>query len=573
MKQTSKRMSWKNRALVFGLLPCALGIGVAWTVRSTDTVWLTDAGVVWPFVLTVVSAAIIAKLVVSPFEERSSAIAAWLTLWLSWFYVPIWTTAVEVPYSAAVISRDGRVHLVSDELRYRDSKVWHLTHGADIRVIHRVAGKVTASLLEIEYRYAKPYIGTRRHGEDLAASLTAAAEGVLDLKVLATRTSRIALLDNRIVQDGVLARICSAVVGQGAACPIKMSLSPLKDETVPGAAWSTLYTESEAIAERHLPTLVQLLTMPDSPLVRRDEALGLLLDLADTVAPLSQVAQRPHLLDDERFDELIRRILSAPGCDDSVIPLVVRSSRLSREQRRALRAKALSEARIATLIENASTLRITDSELGQLTPRMQLALLADAAVAVRAFQVFGERLSPEAQRDAVAGIVSARASYALSALEHVNFSPEIRRDLVRKILADAATADFSSARLSKERLQEVLTPAEMRALVGTAVKRSDASEKWLEFTLASLSVRDMTPAERQSILNELLFKSSKDALEFVSKHRNHLDPAEVNEVTRGYARTLTPGFCLHLSHRNKNRRTEYFSEDQLQIFRDCANAK
>jgi hypothetical protein len=44
----------------------------------------------------------------------------------------------------------------------------------------------------------------------------------------------------------------------------------------------------------------------------------------------------------------------------------------------------------------------------------------------------------------------------------------------------------------------------------------------------------------------------------------------VSAITRDYTRTIDPDFCLHLSHRNNNRRTDYFSEDQLRIFRECA---
>jgi uncharacterized protein YceH (UPF0502 family) len=83
----------------------------------------------------------------------------------------------------------------------------------------------------------------------------------------------------------------------------------------------------------------------------------------------------------------------------------------------------------------------------------------------------------------------------------------------------------------------------------------------------------MTPAEQQSLLTELLFRSPKTAFEFVSENRRYLEPADVNEVTRDYTRTITTEFCLHLSHRNSNRKMEYFSEAQLQIFRDCAGSK
>ncbi len=83
----------------------------------------------------------------------------------------------------------------------------------------------------------------------------------------------------------------------------------------------------------------------------------------------------------------------------------------------------------------------------------------------------------------------------------------------------------------------------------------------------------MTPAEQKSVLAELLFKGPKTAFEFVSENRRYLEPADVNEVTRDYTRTIAPDMCLHLSHRNKNRKVEYFSEAQLQILRDCAGPK
>jgi hypothetical protein len=113
----------------------------------------------------------------------------------------------------------------------------------------------------------------------------------------------------------------------------------------------------------------------------------------------------------------------------------------------------------------------------------------------------------------------------------------------------------------------------MRALIAVAIRRSETSSQWLEFTQKALPISAMTPAEQKSLLSEVLFRSPKSALEFVSENHRHLEPAEVNEVTRDYTRTITTDMCLHLSHRNKNRKTEYFSEAQLQIFRDCAGAK
>jgi hypothetical protein len=144
---------------------------------------------------------------------------------------------------------------------------------------------------------------------------------------------------------------------------------------------------------------------------------------------------------------------------------------------------------------------------------------------------------------------------------------------MKKVLADADYGDFSQAKLSKEKVQGMFTPKEMRALIEMAVKRSEDSEKWMNFTLGSLAISEMTPAERRSLLTGLLFKSPRAALEFVSENRRYLEQEEVNEVTRDYTRTIAADLCLHLSHRNANRRIEYFSEDQLQILRDCAQAK
>ena len=97
----------------------------------------------------------------------------------------------------------------------------------------------------------------------------------------------------------------------------------------------------------------------------------------------------------------------------------------------------------------------------------------------------------------------------------------------------------------------MLTPAEMRALTAMAIKRSETSGQWLDFAHKSLPVSGMTPAEQQTLLTELLFKGPKAAFEFVSENRRYLEPAEVNEVTRDYTRTITTDLCLHLSHRNQ----------------------
>jgi len=574
MKYWSRLQNAKSTAVLFGLLPCVLGLGAARYVHWTDTVWLTTAGGFWPIVLLSISSAILIKLMFSPFKDRTSGVTAWLVLAWTWFHFPLWVAAREVPYAAAVVGGDGRVHIVSEVTRDPTLRVWFLTEHSSTRIVHSVVGKVITSALELEYRYSEPYIATRRDNEDLAKPLTRAAGAILQEQAALPRGSRIALLEKRAVQDRILERICRATIGDDRVpCPIRMRLSPQSDATGLGATWSSYYTEKEAIEEKHLPTLLRLLTQPDSPIVHRQEVFALLLDIAGDVAPLSQVAQQSHFLDDDQFDKLIGRILASPGCGNEAVAIISKANRLTMEQRFALRAKALGDASIATLLAHAVPLRISDLDIAQLGPRMRPAFIADPSVAVRALEVFGERLPTGIQREAITEIIKAKPSYALAALQHVNFSAELRRDLMSKVLSDVSHDDFSKVGLSKEKLLGMLAPMEMRALIAMAVRRSETSGEWLDFALNSLPISAMTIDEQKSLLTEVLFKSPKAALEFVSENRRYLEPAEVNEVTRDYTRTITTDLCLHLSHRNKNRKMEYFSEAQLKIFRDCAETK
>lgn len=568
MKRRSKSRRWPYRAAVFGVMPCILGLGAGQFLRWNDAIWLTDAGVFWPYTLSAISAAILIKLAHSPIEETTSAVAGWLTLLLTWFYAPIWATGVKVPNTAAVVGKDGRVHVAREATRDAESPVWLLTDRPGTRTVHNVSGKLAASDLELDYSYAASYIATRPDGDDLRAPLADAAGSILSQAAKGSRTSRIALLESRPTQQQLLARICRSVVGDGIACPLKMNLVPKSEAVVPGGVWSTQYSEEEAIAEKHLPSLVRQLTQPDAVLARPDQVFALFLDLADSGEPVVQVARKSHLLDDVQFHQVIQRMLEADSGD--LAAAVVGVNRLSERQRQALRQHALDKAAISTIVDNVAAMRITDAEVAHLAARMRPTLLAEPAVAVRVLHIFGNRLPPETQRDAVEGIVRARASYALSALQGLDFAPELRRALLNKVIADASLDDFSAVRLSKEKLLQALTPSELRAVIAMAVARSEASEKWQEFVVEILPVRDMTPAERRMLLDGLIFKSPKVALEFVSKNKELLDPAEVGEVTRDYTRTITRDFCLHLSHRNKNWRTNYFSAEQLRIFRDCA---
>src|SRR5262249_16065076 len=156
----------------------------------------------------------------SPFEDATIAFAAWLTLAWTWFHVPLWVMAREVPYAAAVIDRGGRVHRGSDEAREPAFRVWYLTDHRGTRIGDNGIGTVSPSSLEFEYRFAESYIATRRDNEDLSGPLKVAASAILRQQAAQPRAARIAFIENRAVRDRVLESICQAAVGDGFACPL-----------------------------------------------------------------------------------------------------------------------------------------------------------------------------------------------------------------------------------------------------------------------------------------------------------------------------------------------------------------
>jgi len=560
-------------ATVFGVIPCILGVGIAQYLRWRGTVWLTSAGAFWPIVSLVTSIAVLIIFVVSSSKDRTARIWGWLILTWTWLYFPLWFTAQEIPQSSAVVSRDGRVFVASEWARQPTDKVWLLTGRAGDKIVRNVAGTATINAAEVQYRYSESYISGRPNEEDLSAAVSIAATAILTEEAQKTRARRIALFDNREVHDQLLGKLCRTIVPKETKCPMKLSLSAQSEATILGAVWSKFYTEKEAMDEKHLPTLVQLLTQDNARLVDRDRAFALFLDLANSPEMLATVARKSGSLSASQFDELIKRILTSPGCGNEAVTVLSKVNRLTEEHRRALRAKVFREASLASIANNATALRISDSEIAQLALRIQAPSELAPEVAVLVLEIFGERLPAEAQQEATASIVKANASHALAALKHVNFSSGLREKLLGKIISDATYEDFEAARLSREALEELLTPTEMRALIATLIKRSETSTKWLGFVVRVLPVRAMTPLERKTLLNGLLFESTKSALEFASEQRQYLESEDVNDITNDYTKTITPDFCLHLSHRNKNRKTDYFSETQLQIFRDCAQSK
>lgn len=560
-------------ATIFGVIPCLLGVGIAQYLRWRGTVWLSSAGPFWPMVCLGTSVAVLVSLAVSTSKDRVARICGWLVLTWTWTYLPLWLPAQEIPQSSAVVPVDGRVYVAGEWARHPSDKVWFLLGRAQDRIVRNVTGTVIVNAVEVQYRYAASYISSRSHGEDLSAPVTGAASSILADEVKKSRSSRIALFEKRDVHDQLLTRICHAIVPNESKCPLKLNLSPQAEATIPGAVWSKSYSEREAIDEKHLPTLVQLLTQDNSRLIDRDRVFQLFMELARTPEELATVARKSSLLSGSQFDALIGRILVSSGCGNEAIGILSKVNRLTEEHRRELRAKVFREASLSLVANNAAALRVSDAEVAQLAQRMRTSSELTPEVAVAVLDKFGERLPAEAQSEAITAIMKARATHALAALRHVNFSSTWREALLNKIVSDATPEDFAAAHLSREALEDLLTPLEMRSLITTAIRRSETSKEWLKFSVRVLPVGAMTPLERKTLVNSLLFESTKSAFEFVSELRHYLEPEEVNDITRDYTKTVTPDFCLHLSHRNKNRKTDYFSEAQIQIFRDCAASK
>jgi hypothetical protein len=573
MKTPSTSRNALVTAIVFGVAPCVLGAGIAQHLRWSGTVWLSNTGGFWPIACLLISLAVLGTVALSSSKDRTARVLGWFILTWTWLYFPLWLTAQEIPLSSALVTRDGRVFVAGEWARQPSDRVWRLTGRASDKIIRNVKGTVTIHDVNAQYRYSDSYISSRSHEEDLSTLIMSGASAILAEELKKSRSSRIALFEKRDVHEQLLDKLCRAVAPNEPRCPLKLSLSPQPEATIPGGVWSKSYAEREAIDERHVPTLVQLLTQDNLHVVDRDRVFALFMDLASTCEEIFAVVRKSSILNDSQFDELIKRLLASPGCGNEAVTILSKVNRLTEEHRRELRAKVFRAASLSVVANNATALRIRDGEVAQLALRMHASPELTPEVAVLVLEKFGERLPVEAQRDSIASIVNANGSHALAALKHVNFSNDWREKLLAKVFSDATYEDLEAAHLSREAWEELLTPTEMRGLIAVVIKRTEASKKWLNLAVSILPVRAMTPAERKTVLTGLLFESSKSALEFVSEYRHYLDPEDVNEVTYDYTKTVAPDFCLHLSHRNKNRKIDYFSDDQLQIFRNCAHSK
>jgi hypothetical protein len=570
MGSTSTRKRTISKVMMFGIIPCVLGIGTGQYLRWSGAIWLTDAGSFWPIVCLGASLATFITLAASSARDRTLEVWAWLVITWTWLYFPFWLTATEIPQSSAVVSTAGRVSIASDSARQPGNKVFLLAGRGSNKIVRNVTGTATINSLEVKYRFAESYIARRSDEEDVSKPLIGAVSLALAVESTKSRSARIALFETPKAYGRLIEDICRAVVQDGSACPVKLTLTPQIAAKNVGGVWSKYYTEQEAINEKHLPTLVQLLTQDSPPLRARDAVYSLFMEIAVATGEMVKVARKSRMLDEQQFDGLIERIIATADGGDDALNVLVEVNRLNQDQRQALRAKVFREASIELIVKHVVPLHILDTEIRQLAPRMRPAFDQNPGVAVSALEAFGERLPRETQDDAVRAIVNARASYAFTALRHLNFSRSLRERLLQKVIADAGVDDLVAAKLSRENLEDILTPAEVRLFIANAIRKSGSSKEWLDFAVRVLPTRAMTTPERKAIVNELMFANTKSALEFVSENRHHLEAEEVSAVTHDYARTIERDMCLHLTHRNGSRGVEYFSEAQLEIFRDCA---
>lgn len=571
---------------VLGVLPCFLGLGVAAYLTLAGVVWLSDTSGIWPIACVIVSIWLVLAIRQSIGEATGARRAsiftvAWLSIYAlgifafvvwSSLYVSLWLRATKIPNTTAVVS-GGVVYRVSDTFPMGSGPVLLMTGTGGKTFVHNVEGRVVTLSMEARYKFDTPFIATRAHDEDLSAIITDALNTHLAPLTKQTRTRRLRLLTVPGELEQITKMVCLAIVRGAAGCPLSMKLTPASDSTARSQVWSTEYTDAEAIAEKHLPSLIQLMSRDALGPAEFDIAYKLVLAGAMRSEQLGMLAKTSRTIKAHQFDELIDRILAAEDGGNEAGNVLIATNRLRPEQRQRLRDKVLDAANIAFIVKQAAKLRLTDADVARLSPRLQAAAARSAELAVSIVDIFGERLPIEVQDSAVDAIVHADVSFVFDALRTLNFSSALRERLVNKILSGTSAGGKAFPNLSKEQLEASLTPREVEALTTALVPISSISNNQLDFVVRTLPVHAMTPAQQRTVVDELMFVGTKAALEFVSVNHKHMDRAIVTEVTRDYVKTIDREFCLHLTHRNTSRRMDFFSPEQVRIFQDCAQAR
>jgi hypothetical protein len=584
-KVATKKQVIGSIVIVLGLLPCLLSTGVGYYLKMNGTVWLSDTSGVWPVVCVLMSAGLIVSIVDSIQEKMNARQVTFFNLlrlgtyslvvfaFVGWssLYFTLWLGASKVPYSTAIVSH-GVAHKVSDSFHGGIGSVLLMTGRSGKKFVRNVEGRVSAQSMEAQYTFDKAFVATRMNEEDLSTIVVASLNTILAPMAKKSRTERVQLLTQGGLEQ-INESVCRLIMRGDAGCPLSLKLTPVSDSTMRSQVWSTEYSEAEAIAERHLPTLIQLLTNESLGLAERDTAYELFMECATQVEQFGIVARTSRTLKEKQFDELLDRILAAADGGNEAGNTLITVKQLSQQQREKLREKALSDASVEFIVKQAAKMRLTDADVARLSPRMQSVVAQNPSVAVSILDVFGERLPKEAQNASVEAIAHAEVGYAIEALRSLNFSTEFRERLMNRILSAAASDEKDLLSVSKEKLEAGLTLQEFEALTAALIRNNAISGKRLDFVVQMLPVLAMTHSEQKTVVDELMFVSTKTALEFVSVNHKYLERTIVNDVTRDYVKTIDREFCLHLTHRNRNRRVEFFSQDQIQIFQECALAR
>jgi hypothetical protein len=584
-KAATKRQVIGSIVIVLGLLPCLLSIGVGYYLKMNGTVWLSDTSGAWPVVCVLMSAGLIVSIVDSIQEKMNARQVTFFNLlrlgtyslvvfaFVGWssLYFTLWLGASKVPYTTAIVSH-GVAHKISDSFHGGIGSVLLMTGRSGKKFVRNVEGRVLAQSMEAQYTFDKAFVATRMNEEDLSTIVVASLNTILAPMAKKSRTERVHLLTQGGLEQ-INEAVCRLIMRGDAGCPLSLKLTPVSDSTMRSQVWSTEYSEAEAITERHLPTLIQLLTNESLGLAERDTAYELFMECATQVEQFGIVARTSRTLKEKQFDELLERILAAADGGNEAGNTLISVKQLSQQQREKLREKALSDASVEFIVKQAAKMRLTDVDVARLSPRMQSVVAQNPSVAVSILDVFGERLPKEAQIASVEAIVHAEVGYAIEALRSLNFSTEFRERLMNRILSAAASDEKDLLSVSKEKLEAGLTLQEFEALTAALIRSNSISRKRLDFIVQMLPVLAMTHSEQKTVVDELMFVSTKTALEFVSVNHKYLERTIVNDVTRDYVKTIDREFCLHLTHRNRNRRVEFFSQDQIQIFQECALAR
>lgn len=585
-KAATKKRVIGSIIAALGLLPCLLGIGTGYFLTLNGTVWLSDTPGIWPVVCVMISVGQILSMVWSIEEKliarqatffkllRFSTYSLGLFAFAVWssLYFSLWLSATKVPYTTAVVS-DGVVHRISDSFSEGIGSVLLMTGRSGKNFVRNIEGRVLAQSMEVQYKFDKSFIATRKDEEDLAPIVVESLNRVLAPLAMKSRTERVHFLTTRGGLDHIGEMACRGLMRDKAACPLSLKLTPVNGATMRYQVWSTEYSEAEAIAEKHLPTLIQILTDDALGLVQMDTVYELFLERATHVEQFGSVARLSRSLKEHQFDELLERILAAADGADEAGSILISVNRLSQEQWRKLREKVLRDASIEFIAKHVTRIRLTDTEIARLAPRIQNAIAKKPDLAISVLDIFGERLPKEVQSGAVDAIVRAEVNFAIDALRTLNFSPDLRERLMKKVLSATAQDEKELLKISKEKLDASLTLKEAGALTAALIQNDSISPKWLDFVVRISPLHAMTHEQRKTVVNELMFVSTKSALEFVSANHKRLERAIVNDVTRDYVKTIDRDFCLHLTHRNMNRRIEFFSQDQIQIFQECAQGR